>query len=310
MRRGGSSLPVPDAIDRGVMPRAWTDADVEPAPAFLSHAYNHDFHILRQAARTHFEKPFLYLLFGTARAMLVDTGAPGVDVAGEVQRLTATRSDALPLVVAHTHGHSDHVAGDRPVRRDARRDAGRNRHRRGEPLLRHRRMARRDRVDRPGRPADRRHPDPGPRTRVGGVLRSPDGHPADRRPALPGPPLRARRDGVPRQRETPRVVHADTPGGAHPRRAHREHPHALPRLPGGHRAPAGRARARTRSGSPARTGRHPRRDGRAHRTQPSAATSRSGPLPARPRRPSKRAPRFRTTRRACGPPLPGRGDAV
>jgi glyoxylase-like metal-dependent hydrolase (beta-lactamase superfamily II) len=81
------------------------------------HAYNHDFYILRQSGRTHFEKPFLYLLFGSNRALLVDTGAPGADVAGTVLAIIAERARAshVPppsLIVSHTHGHTDHVAGD------------------------------------------------------------------------------------------------------------------------------------------------------------------------------------------------------
>jgi hydroxyacylglutathione hydrolase len=105
-------------LERGRLPSSWADgAEVASAPQFLLHAYNRDLFILRQAGRTHFEKPFLYLLFGSERALLVDTGAPGVDVAGEaraaVDRWAFSRNiGPRPLVVAHTHAHSDHVAGD------------------------------------------------------------------------------------------------------------------------------------------------------------------------------------------------------
>jgi hydroxyacylglutathione hydrolase len=105
-------------LERGTFPQSWSEGtELEPGPAFVSHAYNPDFHILRQSGRTHFEKPFLYLLFGADRAMLVDTGAPGADLAGAVHavlaRWSASRGrPAPPLLVTHTHGHSDHVAGD------------------------------------------------------------------------------------------------------------------------------------------------------------------------------------------------------
>jgi glyoxylase-like metal-dependent hydrolase (beta-lactamase superfamily II) len=73
--------------------------------------------VLRQPACTNFEKPFLYLLVGRERALLLDTGAGGIDVAGPVDSLLGAwraAHDGHPraLVVAHTHGHEDHVAGD------------------------------------------------------------------------------------------------------------------------------------------------------------------------------------------------------
>lgn len=103
----------------GVLPGSWYTGGADGAgrPDFLVHWYNDDFCILRQSAHTHFEKPFLYLLFGRERAVLFDTGAGNADVAGAVfgaidAWLARNARDAIPLVVAHTHNHSDHVAGD------------------------------------------------------------------------------------------------------------------------------------------------------------------------------------------------------
>ncbi len=76
---------------------------------FLVHAYNEDFYVFRQAARTSFEKPFLYLLFGRDRAILFDTGAGGANVAAAVDGVMRA---SMLLIVAHSHGHNDHVAGD------------------------------------------------------------------------------------------------------------------------------------------------------------------------------------------------------
>lgn len=110
-----ASTPV---FERGVFPRSWSEgAELDSAPPFAVHAYNLDFYILRQAGRTHFEKPFIYLLFGNDRALLIDTGAPGADLAAHVSSVIgrwrlARSQPAPPLVVAHTHGHDDHVAGD------------------------------------------------------------------------------------------------------------------------------------------------------------------------------------------------------
>lgn len=59
-----------------------------------------------------FEAPFVFLLRGRDRALLVDTGAVADrerrSLRAEVDRLIGD----LPLVVAHTHGHRDHVGGD------------------------------------------------------------------------------------------------------------------------------------------------------------------------------------------------------
>lgn len=93
-------------------------ADAEPP--LQVHAYNADTYILRQSMCTNFEGPFLYLLFGATRALLLDTGAsssPAVPVRSTVEQiitehLAGAPRSGLELVVAHTHGHGDHVAGD------------------------------------------------------------------------------------------------------------------------------------------------------------------------------------------------------
>jgi glyoxylase-like metal-dependent hydrolase (beta-lactamase superfamily II) len=89
----------------------------EGVAPFRVRAYNNDFFILRQAGCTNYEKPFLYLVFGNERALLLDTGAGNVDPVTPVDTLLrawAARHQRapLPLVVAHSHGHGDHVAGD------------------------------------------------------------------------------------------------------------------------------------------------------------------------------------------------------
>src|SRR5215472_115749 len=87
------------------------------------HAYDPHTYLLRQSKATSYEAPFLYLLFGNERAVLLDTGAtadPAVfplrDTVDAVAAdwLAANPREGYELVVAHTHGHGDHVAGDGP----------------------------------------------------------------------------------------------------------------------------------------------------------------------------------------------------
>ncbi len=90
-------------------------------PAIQVHRYDAHTFVLRQSKSLHYEAPFLFLLFGNDRALLLDTGAtedPGrFPLRATVDRLVAEWLDGHPreeyaLVVAHTHGHGDHVAGD------------------------------------------------------------------------------------------------------------------------------------------------------------------------------------------------------
>ncbi|MBK6938852.1 MAG: MBL fold metallo-hydrolase [Planctomycetes bacterium] len=86
-------------------------------------SFGPDTFVLRQSKSVHFEAPFLFLLCGGSRALLLDTGAT-CDAAkfplrATVERLLEERrvargDTAAPLlIVAHTHAHGDHVAGDR-----------------------------------------------------------------------------------------------------------------------------------------------------------------------------------------------------
>jgi hydroxyacylglutathione hydrolase len=94
-------------IDRGWYAGGATCA----GPQFQVRAYDRDFFILRQAACTNYEKPFLYLIFGSERALLLDTGAGKVDLVTPIDSLLR-KHETRDLVVAHSHNHSDHVAGD------------------------------------------------------------------------------------------------------------------------------------------------------------------------------------------------------
>ena len=85
---------------------------VTDEPLIQVNTHDADTFILRQSKSVHYEAPFMYLFRGSARALLLDTGATE-----EADRfpLRATVDGLIgdqELIVAHTHGHDDHVAGD------------------------------------------------------------------------------------------------------------------------------------------------------------------------------------------------------
>ncbi|WP_415645146.1 MBL fold metallo-hydrolase [Stackebrandtia soli] len=99
----------------------WSSAKHDPAPEIQVHAYDPHTIILRQNMSVHFEAPFMFLLFGNARAMLIDTGAtpepeyfPLRNVVDRLieEWLARHPRESYELVVAHTHGHGDHRAAD------------------------------------------------------------------------------------------------------------------------------------------------------------------------------------------------------
>ena len=118
--------PLTEAARGGRMPTSWYagGATCSATPAFQVHQYSSGFFILRQPACTNYEKPFLYLIIGSRRALLLDTGAGGIDVAGVVDTLLGAwrrthNNSPVSLIVAHSHGHGDHVAGDSQFRGNA-----------------------------------------------------------------------------------------------------------------------------------------------------------------------------------------------
>ena len=73
--------------------------------------------ILRQNKCVKIYDNFMFLFFGQDRAILFDTGAGGIPILDTVESimdgwLAAHGRASIPLVVAHTHAHADHIAGD------------------------------------------------------------------------------------------------------------------------------------------------------------------------------------------------------
>jgi hydroxyacylglutathione hydrolase len=87
-------------------------------PMLQTHQADAGTFIFRQSKCTSFEAPFMYLLIGTERSLLVDTGAPtaGTDLPmrATVDAILAEHSGGPrhELIVAHSHAHGDHAAWD------------------------------------------------------------------------------------------------------------------------------------------------------------------------------------------------------
>ncbi|SFE62623.1 Glyoxylase, beta-lactamase superfamily II [Actinacidiphila alni] len=118
------SDPIPAPLPGGLDVRwhaGWPSAKHDPAPEIQVHTYDESTLILRQNMSVHFEAPFVFLLLGAERALLLDTGATADPRHFPLRRTVDAAIDAwlarhpregYGLVVAHTHGHGDHIAGD------------------------------------------------------------------------------------------------------------------------------------------------------------------------------------------------------
>jgi hydroxyacylglutathione hydrolase len=87
-------------------------------PKFQVQAIDANTFAIRQSIRTTFEAPFMYLLFGNGKILLIDTGVEGDGLRAEVDKLIgawrAGHAGPVPaLVVMHTHAHADHVGSDK-----------------------------------------------------------------------------------------------------------------------------------------------------------------------------------------------------
>ena len=105
----------------GSLPAQWNigaeDCAASPQPPLQVHTYEPQTFILRQSPCATFEANFIYLLIGSDKALLIDTGAvadpQAMPLAKTVLELLPDKDDKkLPLLVAHTHRHLDHRAGD------------------------------------------------------------------------------------------------------------------------------------------------------------------------------------------------------
>ena len=104
----------------GTMDVKWNegskDCSKNPQPPIQVHRYNADTFILRENLCATYEAPFIYLLIGKTKALLIDTGAVAdaklMPLVQTVVSLLPNGGSRLPLMVVHTHGHLDHRSGD------------------------------------------------------------------------------------------------------------------------------------------------------------------------------------------------------
>jgi len=116
----GSEVPVRSNLDVQWIQGARRRRRAAEPPLQVHRRDPHTYVLLQSKLLSH-EAPFIYLLFGNDKVLLLDTGATK-----DAHRFPLLETiDALisgwlvdnprthyPLVVAHTHGHGDHVAGD------------------------------------------------------------------------------------------------------------------------------------------------------------------------------------------------------
>src|SRR6266496_3454743 len=110
------SQPVPGSLNVHWNEGA-SDCSATPQEALQVHQYEPQTFILRQSPCADFEANFIYLLIGSDKALLIDTGAvadpKAMPLAKTILELLPDKGGKkLPLLVAHTHRHLDHRAGD------------------------------------------------------------------------------------------------------------------------------------------------------------------------------------------------------
>ena len=111
------------------LPTKWTSGSINcfhekaKEPDLEVFAVNNDTFILRENKCINYEAPFMYLLFGTRKILLIDSGATvsltSFPIRQHVENIinrwciikNKQRKD-LELIVAHSHHHLDHIAGD------------------------------------------------------------------------------------------------------------------------------------------------------------------------------------------------------
>jgi len=109
-------------LEHGTLPSHWLSQEPKcmEIPEWQVHEYNANFFLLRQSPCTDYEKPFIFLIFGKDKAILIDTGSRNGDLVPTLERtvkswLARNKRTSIPLIVTHTHEHEDHTWGDKAI---------------------------------------------------------------------------------------------------------------------------------------------------------------------------------------------------
>jgi len=111
---GGTNPDAPaGTLEGGTLTVSWmhgsANCQANTDPEVQVHAYNATVHIIRQNKCRTFEAPFIYVIEGQTRVLVIDSGATStVTLRDTIRGLVGTK----PIVVAHSHAHGDHTAGD------------------------------------------------------------------------------------------------------------------------------------------------------------------------------------------------------
>jgi len=96
-------------------------------PSIEVYQFSDTTYLLRQSKCSHYEAPFIYLLFGNKKVFVLDTGATSdpvtfplfqtiESIVNTLAKQKCPSYKSLSWIVAHSHGHGDHIAGDSQFR--------------------------------------------------------------------------------------------------------------------------------------------------------------------------------------------------
>ncbi len=93
------------------------DCEQNRQPALDVYKHDEQTFIIRQNKCLTFEAPFIYILAGDSKTLILDTGAlsdsPTFSFRTEIEKVIGkTLFEKNELIIIHSHGHSDHYQGD------------------------------------------------------------------------------------------------------------------------------------------------------------------------------------------------------
>ncbi|NQZ87639.1 MAG: MBL fold metallo-hydrolase [Colwellia sp.] len=101
------------------------DCELSKDPSLEVYRYDTGSYIIRQNKCANFEAPFIYVLFGEKKVVILDTGASKSPVENPLyltvtslieQELKLMGKNQFEILVIHSHSHSDHYQGDSQFR--------------------------------------------------------------------------------------------------------------------------------------------------------------------------------------------------